>query len=280
MKSHKTTITLSLLAVLVLIAVVYFVLVPLYITRQYTLAVHAAVDPIKGSYKELMKSTELPIVANQDTSDDVKRENIQSIVQLIEATKGQLDDLKEASDRLTMLPYSDALGQYRDAQLLKNHTKSFIGQSEEVVSGYRELILYLEAYQKAMKVGETELHRFNQVVDLNIYSGQAEEVAVVAATIRAEAASLSKVAHPAEMESVHDATIAALNEAANGFDDLAAGLRIPADGPIYSAAGRLENATKQLEGIRWTSFENSVRASRAMKNLGDLEDKLNLVLDA
>ena len=280
MKAHKTAITVSFLTILVLIVVVYAVLVPLFVTRQYILAIRATADPLKGSYTELMKSTELPVVTDQDASDAVRRENIQSVLQLIDVTKEQLDYLKEASSRLTVLPYSDALGQYRDGQLLRGRAENFIGQSEEVMNGYRELITYLEAYYKAMGVGEAELDRFNQTVDLNIYSGQAEQVSMVATTIRTEADSLSKVAHPAEMEDLHAATIAALHEAADGFDDLAAGLRIPADGPIYAAAGRLENATARFENIKWTGFEGSLRASRVMKDLGDLEDKLGLIFDS
>lgn len=262
---------------MVVIVAGYAYFVPAYATGQYQGEVQAAAHSLEGSFRDLGKSVELPVIANQEAEEKIKQENTEYILGLIDSTRKQLATLETASRTLNPLPYADFLGQYGHAKALKSQTNSFIQQSEDALDGYQALITYLEAFNKAVGGSMAELNDFNQTSDLNSYSGQAEQVRQIADKIRADASELSRIKYPSGRQAMNEAAVRALNEAASGFDDLANGLAVPADEPIYAAARRIENATVQLEKVRSGTDENSLYRSRAIKNIQDLGDKFELI---
>ncbi len=73
MVSKKTAITTCLLVLIILAVVAYTVFVPVLVSLQYKHKVQAAVSPFEGSFQDLDKSTELPLVTNLIASQKIKK---------------------------------------------------------------------------------------------------------------------------------------------------------------------------------------------------------------
>jgi hypothetical protein len=278
MGSKKAVLIFSILITTSLFIALYAVLAPAIISRGYENRVHAAVRPLKSNFKALDKSAELPLIIDADAPGKVKTDDAARIFQLIKDGQKQLDALKAAAGSLSILPYSDVLGQYADAVVLKDHVRRFIGQSEDALVDYKALTAYLMTFNEAVDGVSSELRSFNSVVDINEYGGQAEKERQIAAQIRTDAAKLASSARPADMEGLNAAAVVAFEQAASGFDDLAYGLSVPADDPIYAAAREIEGATADLERVDHEMYDESLAQSRIVKNVYDLSDKLDLVL--
>ncbi len=206
--------------------------------------------------------------------------SIETTLATITATQEQLIEIEKAAEGMHVWRYSDIFGQYTEVRRLQQQAKSFVGQSREAIDRYQALVVYLAVFRETVDTGMAELDAFNAVVDLNTYSGQADAVRETAGKLRAEAARLSGAKYPDSMAVINQAAVEALEEAADGFSDLADGLSVPADDPIYTAARRIENATVELEEVRSMMHSDSFYQSRAIKNIYDLDDKFDLLTGA
>lgn len=262
---------------IVVFVIAYMAIVPVVISHAYTEDVHQKARPLEASFKTLGKSTELPLITAQDASETIKNDNVTSVLRLITDSRKQLTELERVSSTLTPMPYSDVLGQYNDAEVLREHTQRLIGQSESVLDEYGTLVTYLKTFHTAVSHVASELRSFNETVDINIYSGQSDVMRQIADAIRADASLLSRSNPPGDAEGLNGLAVAAFEKAATGFDDLAYGLAVPADAPIDEAARKIESATAELERVTGEVYDGSVGKSRTLKNVSDLSDKLDLL---
>jgi extradiol dioxygenase family protein len=175
------------------------------------------------------------------------------------------------------MPYSDLTGQFGTSYALRDRTQRLIAQSEVTLDDYELLVKYLLVLHNAVDSVTSELRSFNEVVDINIYGGQAEAIHLVADKVRSNATALSGVAPPNDMEALNREMIVAITQAASGFDNLAYGLVIPADDPIYAAARQIENATADIDRIMSIDFDKRITESQTLKFVNDLGDKLELL---
>ncbi len=277
MGSKKAVFTISLLLLLVVATGVYAVLMPAVFSRQYRDRVRVASRSLESSFRALDESTELPVIVDPGAPEATKKDNVEHISKLVSVNRQKLTSLKTANNSLAPLPYSNVLGQYRDTQIIHDHTRSFIGQSEDALDDYLVLVEYLKTFGIAVERVTSELNSFNMVNDINVYSGQSNEMQLIASRIRAAATLLDNPAVHSEMRDMNIAAIAAFNDAANGFDDLAYGLAVPADDLIYDAARRIEDSTSKIEKITGTTYDDSLDQSRTIRNIQDLREKLELV---
>lgn len=278
MKSSKKTATIICLFFLAAIATTYVAVLPAVVSSQYTGRVGAVVGALESDFLAIRKSTELPLIANPSAPEAVKRSNARYISRLVSRGQQRIGLLKAANKSFEPPPYSGVLWQYRDAEVLHGHTERLIAQSEAALKEYLALVSYLEAFNEAADSVVSELDEFNAVVDINTYGGQSEELQQIAKEMRADAALLSELSYPNGAEALNAAAVVAFNEAADGFEDLAAGLTISADDPIYTAAHRIEDATLAIDTISSTMYGSSLGQSRVIKDVQDLNEKLELAL--
>lgn len=258
----------------------YTIVAPHLIYLQLKDSVQNTASPLSSSFQSLSKSTEFPLITSQEISDEIKKDNAEQISQLIASTRQQIGELKKVFNNYEIFPYSDMFGQYKKARFLEFRTQSFIGQTEDALDGYEVFYKYSVTYDRAFGEVTKELNSFNEVSDINIYSGQDERIRQVAGIIRSNAVLLSNTSCPDDMKGVNNAAIIAFNEAATGFEELADGLMIPADNPIYVAARKIEDATIELDTISGVVYDESMNRSRTLRNIQDLNDKLEPLLDS
>jgi len=277
-RSMKKILTFALLAVVAIAATVYFFVIPFVLSLQYTGRVHAAAQPLESNFKDIGESVDLLRELGPETPDDKKKKDIEYIMKLIQTGQQEIMKLEAAGNTFAPPPYSELSGQYEKVTALKEHTKRLVDQSREVLADYQKLATYLDTFGAAITDVSTELSDFNSTIDINVYANRSAYVGQVARKLRENASLLSALSPPNDMKEVNAGAIRVINEAANGFDDLAYGLLIPADDPIYAAARRIEAATVELDAIKGTMYDHSLEQSRVIKNVLDLDEKLDLVL--
>lgn len=266
------------LLLLIITVAIYAGVVPMITADQYAGKVQGAAKPLEESFRAIGESTELALLTDPEAPEPVRRDNETHIKGLIDESRQRLTALKSASNSFSPLPYSNILGQYRRAEVLREHAQMLIGQSEAVLDEYLAVVAYLKVFDKAMSDARLELDTFNKVTDLNAYGGQSDRLRQIATKIRLNSTSLSESMPPdSSTKALNMAAIAALNEAADGFDDLANGLEVPADDPIYTAARKIEAATARVGEVAGKTYDSSLEQSRALKDVRDLSEKLELV---
>lgn len=258
-------------------AILYVTMLPKIESEKYIANVQSSADSLQKSFHALQKSAELPLLNNPYASSELKNENAKYIGELIQEVDRQLDYLNNSSNALYILPFANILGQYNQAKLLHERSRWFVMQTKDALKNYSLLINYLKAFNESKDTVGSELEKFNQVTDLNTYSGRSDTLRQIADSFRKEIDVLENMTKPKSLESMHAAMIEIINELSIGFELLANAISIPADDPIYASANKIELETAKLDDLLSSTYAKEIEQSRAVKEIQDLNEKLELI---
>jgi hypothetical protein len=266
------------LGVIVLAAVlVYFMVVPSILTRQYLSRVEKSADNLSVIYKKLARSaTSEPVFNNPDLSTATKQKNLDSIKALMTQTRRQLADFSSTANDLHPPPKVGPFpGGYNKALATQKAAMNNVSQTKDVLNETTGLIDYMATYLVLRDKLSGQLNEFNAISDFNPQIGNSNHFRAAADTIRAYAALLQQAQPPIDMLQFHRQALQTFAQAANGFDDVAASLASGLDNRIYPAVAGLEQVTTQNDNLDTDLFFNTVANSPTLVDLGNITDKLD-----
>ena len=278
MKRNMKIVYFTLTAILFVALLIYLVIVPSYVSMRYQNDVYAAAQPLEKSFERIGETAEFQLVTDPGSLEPIEKNSVADIKDVLDTTLQQIEILDDVSNTFSPPPYSQLLGQYAKSEVLQDHTKKLVNQSKDALNSYRELVEYFETFNEVVSSVKLKLETFNSVEDINIFEGRSEDMTQQAAWMRTRASVLALLQPPHDVEVIHVAVLSAINDAASGFDDLAYGLAVPADDPIYSAAKKIEAATSSVYEITGPMYDENLTYSRTIKNIQDLSEKLELIL--
>ncbi len=271
-------IIVSCLVFVLVWAAAYELAAPAVVAGRYINRVQASARSLESSYKDLESSTDFALINEPDAPPAAQAADAARIKRLVRQSRKDLASFKQTRESLRILPYTRYSPAYGRAFILKERSGWIVNQTDEALSNYLALASYLQAYYQTRNAISAELAKFNEVTDLNVYAGRSKDARAVAARIRGSIRQLPEHAPLSDLDHLHQASLRAFNQAAGGFDSLAHGVNPVVYARIDAAALQLEQATKDIEALSATSYGKSIRQSRAVKDITDLKEKLDLIL--
>lgn len=261
----------------VLASILVSYILPRFAATSYTERVTAAARPLKSYYRQLEKTADLPVFGDMGGSYHGQQSDTH---QAHAAALDTLDSLAELHRVCSSLPRYTALQvsrDYRQAHVLQQHCASVVEQSLLALHDHELLVVYLDKQLALQHEFSVLTKQFNDTVDLNEYAGRGNELRTTAGQLRAITTQTDALTPPPDVLPVQLTLKDTYRQTAQGFEDLADGIGVALDGPIYSAAAAIEAAVRKNDTQDAAVYSRILDTSKTLKNVRSVNEKLELL---
>lgn len=266
-------IAIDVLAIALLFAA--FLFAQTVVAQNFQSRVHRQTTQLEHSFTQLEKSLGSELLSDGSATFEQKKSDLAMIKSTITRTKSELASLQAVSQSLTPLPA--VAPAYQKATMIQQRSKTVQDQAGEVVEKFQTLMNFLQVYATAQNELEGEIMKVNQISDFNSVIGRSNTIREAAARLRLSTETLNIAKTPDDMQPLRLGMKSLLERTADTFDQLALGLDRVDDGQIYPAVQSVELLDRELDSFSEKSFAPTIAASRTIKEVGDLVEKLDLL---
>jgi len=273
---HKTLLILTgiVLGIIVLVSGIYVEIVrPNQIADHYSHNLSAATQPLDSCFRQLSKTTTYKVFNNPDISLATKRKELQQASDTIKQCREQLHMFEAQASQLQPLPLASPTKKYHAANVQKERAYDVISQSKDVLEQYQTLVANLDAY--LARVGDFVQYTdaINRVTDLAALTNKFPELNNQAAVLHNHAKQLRKSKQTALYGQLAANTADMFDQAADGFDFLAAGAVTTGDAQLDTGIQLIESATNTYDTTIKNSFFKLTQDSYVLQQVTELPDK-------
>lgn len=270
---HADTVILSILAVILLGYSQIFL--PNHYASNYEARMIVASNKMQDCAADLSDTAKQPLFSAPDVSLEQKHESIDLIQSTVKRCNDSLQEFNRQAQSLQQLKFSGYTPHYRSSQTVKSHGLDIAGQSSDVLNQYLQLASFLGAYLDQLTPFVEYTAALNEMSDTNQLYNQVDELASRGNEIHQRAAALRKLKPVHGFENIIQPTALMLDEAANGFDNLAIGYQTRNDAIINVGFEDIEKAVAQYDkSIKNMPFDG-LQTSYIAKQATGLSVKFN-----
>lgn len=280
MTARKVAIITGVVGTFIILmgVVAYEVVLPEIIAKRYIAELHSSAQRLRTDFENLSGGTDTPLLNNPGVPIEERKFGAEMLKKTLSDSKNHLAELQIKTQSLHTLPYSGYTSTYGQAVALQERSERVILQATDVLNEFSSTITFLESYTSTIDATQAAIDQFNQTTDLSVLTSQSATQRQIASQIRQDADTLQNTATPKDFEAVKIATIRTLQQAADGFDELAGGLELGAEAQIDQAALKIETAGQQLASTDSSSYIGIADQSRSIRSVHELNEKLDLIL--
>ncbi len=195
-----------------------------------------------------------------------------------EKTIQQLASYEKVCEQLPIYGSWAVANTYQKAVASQARCFTVVAQSTEVLQKFSALILYAETQKTKDSDFVVITTDLNSVKDFNNYAGRSDELYQQATKLRQLADDSQRYNAPAEVASLPDAFGAVYRDAAVGFDELAYGILVAQDAPIYSGVHLIEAAVARHDQDLGKTYASAMNGLLILSDVRDLPEKLSLTI--
>lgn len=259
---------------MLLLAVVYWSLIPSVMARFYLSGLEDELATAKSALNKVAGSSGLPMFVDPDTSLGDRQKQIGQSLEHVQSARLALRGLESAS-RLSSLPGGASLGgEYRTAQVVQSRVKNMRLQSEQILGQYSGLLRYLQAYTILQSRLNSRLDEVNRIQDFDGLAGDGDSFLASAQTIRSDIKTLGTLKPPPDFAELHKEASLTFRQAAEGFSQLETGLELFSDFRTYDATTNLEATTLKSQLADNSLLVGLAAKSPTLRQLAELPEKL------
>ncbi len=240
--------------------------------KQYVSSMKREISDLDKHYHRVSSISEKLLLEPPNPSFENRTKDIQTLTDEVRGLRANLDSFKQASLDLPTRPYGFISTNYSKSMELKRLSEAAVGQTNEVLDEYSELLTFLTSYYATRQQLDTELSSFNSLTDLNILAGRSSELEQIASRLDKQATELAKLTPPRGLEGITQRTVTLHHKVASGFRELASSLSPPIDAAIYSAASRLEELSNESSQLGDSELDSALEKSPVVISVGDLPE--------
>lgn len=167
---------------------------------------------------------------------------------------------------------------YRQAVVAQQRCRAMVTQSTAVLHTFTALITYTETQKTKDAVFVAVTTEFNKVKDLNLYAGHSNELYAQATKLKQLADDPLALIPPAAVAGLPAAFATVYRDAAAGFEQVAYGIVVAQDSPIYTGAKMIETAVAKHDQDLGLTYTSMMDGSLILADVRDLSEKLSLTI--
>lgn len=260
-------------AVLALLCVVYWTLIPAVMARYYLSDLDKELQSTRAALGKVAGTTTLPLFTDPDTSLPDRQRQIGRSHAEISSARSALDNLGNVS-QLSSVPGGGLGGDYRAAEVTQSRVKAVLSQAGRLLDQYTQLLAYIETYTALQAKLDRHLNSINNVQDFSSLDGRGQGLTAVAQLIRADAKKLESLAAPLDFAGLQQAAAATFQRSAEGFERLETGLQLFSDFRIYGAVSEIEAAALKNQVSDKNLLVTLADKSPTLRQLAELPEKV------
>lgn len=276
-KISVVTLIIGIIALLST-AITYGIVLPEMAAKQYISDLRTSATDLRKTFEHLAGSTDTPLLNNLGATPIERQAGTDHLKKAIDDSRAKLTRFASTSKTLQMPDYPYYAPSYAEATTYQQRAQNIVVQTTESLNQFEAAVAFLEIYTNALSQSSATIDSFNQTDDLNTLIGQSNRIAQSGALIQTNTKRLEKTSAPTDLVPLKTSTLPIFNQASTGFTELAHGLIIMTDEPIYRAASKIEAAGMQIDDIDHGKYATTIEQSRTLQNVHDLNEKLDPIL--
>jgi hypothetical protein len=216
---------------------------------------------IQNCFNQLADTSKLKLFEAPDVTLDQKRQSTATIETVARKCANNLQQYNTQAQQLQSLYLSGYTSHYRSAHVIKEHALDIAGQSNDALAQYQQLASFLDDYFKQLTPFVAYTDDLSNLVDTNVLYGSIKQLNSQGNDLHARATAIRNLKPATGFEGIIQPTALMLDNAADGFDNLALGYSLGSDPIITNGFHSIEKATadydSNVKNLPFASLQNS-----------------------
>jgi hypothetical protein len=250
---------------------------PTVIGRSYLHNLYGQVPTIGATLTRVADTGNMALFNDPDLSLTDRLSQAAAIKATLDSARDTLSDFKAHIDELPQLPATGWLTDYLTATVKRRDAERLVLQSREVFDEYEALLTFVSNYTALQRNLDDRVAMVEGLNDVESLAGRGAAMTAIAAQIRDDADVLKGMAAPPDLRQLQQEALKTFDQAARGFDDLAAGLNDAIGSEIVNAANEVVAASQKNKNDDKDLLVTLANTSPIFARLFELPEKTDYV---
>lgn len=252
----------------------YEFVLPARASSEYLAKLDSSGRQVEASFKTLAKTTNLDVFNNPDVTTQKAQQNLSDINADIKDCQAKLAAFGKVAGGIDRPPFTGYTSSLHDAEVQREHARTIIAQSDDVLAQYRQLSDFLNTYYGYDATFTAYTSAVNQVSNLDSLAPYTPRLDDQASQLHQMSQALAALKAPSGYEQITTAAPPVYQQASEGFSELSTSLKIGDDNGKDAGIGLVEAAVNTHDSSLVDLPSDLSQKSYLIVQVTELPDKI------